>query len=1183
MAPFDPVRDAASPSSSPTTALPPSSPRSIHSNLQNQNQQSDRERERERKPSISSLLNNSNQSPTRYRSDSIGTVQSPIHGLQERSPSFSLRNLLNSEDGRERERRDSGSSSQGNNRRPSSSSSTSSHPPALPTNPFPYSPRSNSRSLLVQSPTGSSNAMSIDAINSGTTARDHYPSSSRPTSSSGIHPQSQSSIPQLSMDGRRVSSHSHSNSYGHGQSSALHPMNPPLAPPLPSPRSTSGPSSNPTHQHPGLTRSLSLGGGASHSRDREMHLGTGHPPPHSPFYHSEHGLPSPNRIASPTNSFSNLSSHSQALHSPSSLPPPNLPNPGHTSLFSRDHEMNHSHHHHPHPQRRESHPHLHLNHDHQGSNHFSEIHPSPSSRPGSSSSFSHPSGLNRPNLNLNLNIETQHSSTSSHNRHQSQSPLFPPSAITPGSTTSGFGNQSPFGFRASQSQSQGSLPIPLTPGGMPPTPGGVSTPGGSHIHTMRTQSPMSMNFVAPPIPYVGSSQGRISPTPNHNIPQGLNGEQRNEDRIQEQPTEVQQQSNPPKKPGRKRKNQTEDDPSNSKSTATGGEDAGNSTSPKGKSGRARGRPRKNKEEEKETAKGKGKGKEKEKEVEVEATSEMKGIENGNLNQKQGQDSNDSITGPNQNEKMQVDEVVQDETAQNDDTSQIDSRKNSTSDPSQDANTSATSESSQVSNLIPPPTPESTSDPKKSKLSIATSPITITTNSSSTPTSTTVGSKGKMKIIELDPALTPEGLNKRKSSVSGRGRGGSVTGKAKGKEKEKEKKAEETTLGKVQEETSVTEDGKDSNETNSDSIEKESSERGKKRVKRDSISNALPNGKSADSMDVDDQPQVGKGEIAPTSIKTSKPSDSKPNSSNKKSSGPQHSLPPKPSNSHAITLSSSPIHSLPAKPPTPTHFNSSTSNRGSERPHSQRPPHSFNDDRFTDPIMIPITLEEARRFSYASTNPLRRNWEREWGQKWNGAGRKGGLEDSWKKAVEAKGGQVQQVGNGNDGSNSNSNHASTSSSRPAPVVLDYGDDNDWNRNRSTSKNQDQNGRSNSQQEADRSVADHYNQRPEYGIQNRKESPIYPLRTFNNWAKSVLIAKFVRSSEEVENYYGRPVFEGEDLGPERSGYRDENLRFGWGKPRGEIRDGRILELGCGKGGDMRKWEKARPRELIMIGES
>lgn len=81
-----------------------------------------------------------------------------------------------------------------------------------------------------------------------------------------------------------------------------------------------------------------------------------------------------------------------------------------------------------------------------------------------------------------------------------------------------------------------------------------------------------------------------------------------------------------------------------------------------------------------------------------------------------------------------------------------------------------------------------------------------------------------------------------------------------------------------------------------------------------------------------------------------------------------------------------------------------------------------------------------------------------------------------------------------------------------------------------------------------VADHYNKRREVGVRGREESPIIALRKFNNWIKSVLVGTFARG-------------------------RDPNL-----DGRTRARAGRILDLGCGKGGDLKKWEKVRPSGLV-----
>jgi hypothetical protein len=72
-----------------------------------------------------------------------------------------------------------------------------------------------------------------------------------------------------------------------------------------------------------------------------------------------------------------------------------------------------------------------------------------------------------------------------------------------------------------------------------------------------------------------------------------------------------------------------------------------------------------------------------------------------------------------------------------------------------------------------------------------------------------------------------------------------------------------------------------------------------------------------------------------------------------------------------------------------------------------------------------------------------------------------------------------------------------------------------------------------------VRQHYNDREDRGREARQESRIFRLRKFNNWIKSVLIAKFLpeRSEEQVDD--DRGLF--------------------------------VLDIGCGKGGDLGKWQK------------
>ncbi|EMD34499.1 hypothetical protein CERSUDRAFT_76015 [Gelatoporia subvermispora B] len=83
---------------------------------------------------------------------------------------------------------------------------------------------------------------------------------------------------------------------------------------------------------------------------------------------------------------------------------------------------------------------------------------------------------------------------------------------------------------------------------------------------------------------------------------------------------------------------------------------------------------------------------------------------------------------------------------------------------------------------------------------------------------------------------------------------------------------------------------------------------------------------------------------------------------------------------------------------------------------------------------------------------------------------------------------------------------------------------------------------------------HNARPEVGVTQRQESPIIGLKSFNNWVKSVLITRFAH-----------PVLAASPTSGARSG--------GGGK-------GKVLDMGCGKGGDLTKWAKARVKEYVGL---
>jgi len=81
-----------------------------------------------------------------------------------------------------------------------------------------------------------------------------------------------------------------------------------------------------------------------------------------------------------------------------------------------------------------------------------------------------------------------------------------------------------------------------------------------------------------------------------------------------------------------------------------------------------------------------------------------------------------------------------------------------------------------------------------------------------------------------------------------------------------------------------------------------------------------------------------------------------------------------------------------------------------------------------------------------------------------------------------------------------------------------------------------------------VAKHYDNLPERGREQRSESRIYFMRNFNNWIKSTLMNEYL---EKVKN--------GQEDG------------------RGRIR---VLDMGCGKGGDLQKWQRAGVSHVVGV---
>eukprot|EP00095_Tigriopus_kingsejongensis_P005442 maker-scaffold224_size251237-snap-gene-1.41 protein:Tk05442 transcript:maker-scaffold224_size251237-snap-gene-1.41-mRNA-1 annotation:"mrna cap guanine-n7 methyltransferase" len=80
-----------------------------------------------------------------------------------------------------------------------------------------------------------------------------------------------------------------------------------------------------------------------------------------------------------------------------------------------------------------------------------------------------------------------------------------------------------------------------------------------------------------------------------------------------------------------------------------------------------------------------------------------------------------------------------------------------------------------------------------------------------------------------------------------------------------------------------------------------------------------------------------------------------------------------------------------------------------------------------------------------------------------------------------------------------------------------------------------------------VASHYNNLEAGGRERRQESSIIHMRNLNNWIKSQLINQYVKKVEVKQN------------------------------ERGRRRSLHILDLGCGKGGDLLKWQKSNVNHI------
>ncbi|KAL7738841.1 hypothetical protein ACLKA6_016748 [Drosophila palustris] len=122
----------------------------------------------------------------------------------------------------------------------------------------------------------------------------------------------------------------------------------------------------------------------------------------------------------------------------------------------------------------------------------------------------------------------------------------------------------------------------------------------------------------------------------------------------------------------------------------------------------------------------------------------------------------------------------------------------------------------------------------------------------------------------------------------------------------------------------------------------------------------------------------------------------------------------------------------------------------------------------------------------------------------------------------------------EGSEGNDNTASVAAGVSQPAAADQGNDDD----------EDADAEANSAANT-HVVAHHYNELKEAGRKERHKSKIYFMRNFNNWIKSQLINEYMALIKQQKRI-------GEAL--------------------------RVLDMCCGKGGDLLKWDKAAISHLI-----
>ncbi|KAK6602325.1 mRNA cap methyltransferase [Botrytis cinerea] len=101
-----------------------------------------------------------------------------------------------------------------------------------------------------------------------------------------------------------------------------------------------------------------------------------------------------------------------------------------------------------------------------------------------------------------------------------------------------------------------------------------------------------------------------------------------------------------------------------------------------------------------------------------------------------------------------------------------------------------------------------------------------------------------------------------------------------------------------------------------------------------------------------------------------------------------------------------------------------------------------------------------------------------------------------------------------------------------------------------------------------VREHYNAVPQRGREWRKtDSKIKGLRSFNNWVKSTIIQKFSPNEDYTP-------------GAQERGSRGD-YQFAEGPDPSQEKGLLVLDIGCGKGGDLGKWQQAPQKVELYVG--